>query len=131
MPLQGKTLVSASNYYPARDGAIDLGGSSQTELVARALTGAHVVKAFNTIYWEHLRDRGDVSLDLDERRVIPIAGDDSQAVDAVAALVAQLGFGPLKLGKLAVAQSIAEPGGALYNVDITLLEARRMLDAMG
>lgn len=40
--LSGKVLMTASNYYPERDGEIDLGGLAQSELVARHLPGARV-----------------------------------------------------------------------------------------
>ena len=44
--LANKILISASNYYPQRDGDIDLGGRAQTELVAEYLPDTKVVKAF-------------------------------------------------------------------------------------
>ncbi len=47
--LKGRVLISASNYYPQRDGTIELGDDAQTEHLARSLPGVSVVKAFNTI----------------------------------------------------------------------------------
>ena len=55
--LHGKVVMSASNYYPNRDGEMDFHGLTQTGLVAEHLPGARVVKAFNAIFWQHLRDR--------------------------------------------------------------------------
>lgn len=127
-PLKGKILVSASNYYPSRDGSIDLQGLSQTEFVARKFPATTIVKAFNTIYWEHLRDQGDRSLPLDRRRAIPIAGDDGDALDAVAALVEKIGFGPLTIGSLAETKGLVEPGGELYNVDLTVAQAQKKVE---
>jgi len=123
----GKILISASNYYPGRDGEIDLGGASQSEHVAKKVPSAKVVKAFNTIYWEHLRDQGDRSKKPEDRRVIPIAGDDRRAVDRVAEVVESLGFGPLETGTLAETPGLTQPGDLLYNVDVTLAEATRRL----
>ena len=120
--LRGKILVSASNYYPGRDGEIDLGGRTQTEWTARHVPGARVVKAFNTIYWEHLRDRGDTTVPLEDRRVIPLVGDDADAKTTVSGLVKALGFAPLDLGNLARGGQI-EPGRPLYNADLSLAEA--------
>ena len=126
--LKGKILVSASNYYPGRDGRIELGGESQSQYVAQQLPDAIVVKAFNTIYWEHLRDQGDRSKPLEERRVIPIGGDDDRALDRVAELVEGLGFAPLSIGSLAQTLGSTEPGDPLYNVDLTLAEAKMLLE---
>ena len=125
--LDGKTLISASNYYPQRDGAIDFGGLTQTELVARHLGGARVVKAFNTIYWEHLRDQGDTEKPLNERRVIPLAGDDAEAKETVAALIEAIGFAPLDLGGLSEGGRRMEPGRPIYNRDLTRAEAQALL----
>lgn len=125
-PLAGKIVVTAANYYPQRDGAIDLGGGTQSQLVARHLAGARLVKAFNSIWYQHLRQQGDPSKPLDERRVIFLSGDDPAAKAVVADLIAQLGFGPLDLGGLADSAR-QEPDSPLYNRDITVAEARARL----
>jgi predicted dinucleotide-binding enzyme len=44
-------VIDANNYYPSRDGQIgelDRGEIGSSELLARSLPGARVVKAFNT-----------------------------------------------------------------------------------
>jgi predicted dinucleotide-binding enzyme len=57
--LAGKIVVTAGNYYPDRDGEIDFEGLMQSAVIARHLPGARVVKAFNTIWYQHLAaDRG-------------------------------------------------------------------------
>lgn len=127
--LDGRILISASNYYPQRDGEIDLGDLTQTELVARHLAGARVVKAFNTIYWEHLRDQGDTEKPLNERRVIPLAGDDAEAKQVVAGLIEAIGFAPLDMGSLHEGGRRMEPGQPLHNRDLTLTEAQAQLGA--
>ncbi len=121
--LAGKILISASNYYPQRDGTLDLGRRAQTELLAHHVPQARVVKAFNTIYWEHLRDQGDTSKLTEARRVIFLSGDDEVAKTTVAALIEELGFGPLELGSLRESKR-QEPGSAVYNKDMTVREAR-------
>lgn len=125
--LEGKILISASNYYPGRDGKIELVGRSETEHVAAQVPGAIVVKAFNTIYWEHLRDQADTTKAPDDRRVIPIAGDDPKAVDQVAELIESLGFGVLRVGTLADTRGLTQPGDLLYNVDLSLSQAKKQL----
>ena len=124
--LTGKTLVSASNYYPGRDGEMDLDGHTQTGLVASYLSDTTVIKAFNTIYWEHLHDQGDTSKPIGERRVIFLAGDDEAAKQEVADLIEEVGFGPFDTGSLSES-SVQEPGADIYNNDMTVAEARERL----
>lgn len=126
--LTDKVVISASNYYPERDGEIDFHILTQTELVAAHLEGSHVVKAFNTIYWEHLRDQGDVAKPLDERRAIFIAGDSAEAKAVVRGLIAEIGFTAVDTGVLAES-SVQEPGAVVYNRDLTAREARAVLGA--
>ncbi len=124
--LAGKIVISASNYYPNRDGEIDFHILTQTELVAAHLDKSHVVKAFNTIYWEHLRDQGDTSKPLDERRVIFISGDSAEAKAIVRGLIEEIGFAAVDTGMLAES-SIQEPGAAVYGAELTVREAREQL----
>ena len=125
--LTGKILVSASNYYSQRDGQIDLKGLAQTELVAQSLPDTRLVKAFNTIWSQHLDSQGDTAKPVGERRVIFLAGDDEEAKSIVANLIAEIGFGPLDTGSLH-ASTIQEPETRIYNVDMTANKARKMLD---
>lgn len=124
--LAGKILVSASNYYPGRDGAMDLGGRAQSELIAGYLPQTRVVKAFNTIWFQHLASQGNAGLPVGERRVIFLAGDDAQAKEIVAGLIEGIGFGPLDTGALAESV-VQEPGSEIYNVDMTMDKAREVL----
>lgn len=124
--LASKTLISASNYYPGRDGEMDLGGHTQTGLVASYLSDTTVVKAFNTIYWEHLRDQGDTSKPVSERRVIFLAGDDEAVKREVADLIEEVGFGPFDTGSLS-GSSVQEPGAEIYNNGMTVAEAKERL----
>lgn len=126
-PLRGKVLISASNYFPGRDGELDLRGNTQTERVADRLPGAMVVKAFNTIYYEHLAEKGNPDAPREERRVVPLAGEDEEAKRRVAALIEEIGFAPLDLGSLAEGARWMEPGKPLFNSDLTLRQAREVV----
>lgn len=99
--LQGKIVVSASNYDQERDGELEFGDLTQTEHLAQHLPGARVVKAFNTIYWEHLRDHGTDARPLINRHMIPVAGDDPDAKAVVTRLIEDIGFTALDVGRLA------------------------------
>lgn len=125
--LAGKIVVSASNYYPGRDGEIDLRGVTQTELVARHLAESTVVKAFNTMYWETLREEARPDAPLDDRLAIFLAGDDQDAKELVSDLLAEIGFAPIDTGSLAVGGALQEPGSEIYNEPMTAPEARRTL----
>ncbi len=128
--LAGKIVVTASNYYPQRDGTIDLGGRAQSELIAAHLPGARVVKAFNTIWSEHLNRQGNTTKPLHERRVIFLAGDDEAAKQVVADLITQIGFGPLDVGSLHDSTK-QEPDTPVYNKNMTVAQARTVLGQLG
>src|SRR5688572_29190984 len=124
--LRGKVVIDAMNYYPNRDGQIaqlDSRESASSELVAAHLPGARVVKAFNTIWFEHLKTKGDRNAPLEERRVIPISGDDAEAKQTVARLIEEIGFGPYDMGSLR-ASGEQQTDAAIYNKDVTVAEAR-------
>ena len=59
---KGKIIIDANNYYPGRDG--DLPGEEmkekgllESEWTASYFPGAHIVKAFNTIYFKRLETK--------------------------------------------------------------------------
>ena len=102
-PLRGKPVIDTMNYYPQRDGTIaELEDESTTtsELLQAHLPGAHVVKAFNNIWYVHLgtlaRPSGDP-----ERSVLAIAGDDEQAKRSVAQFLDSQGYDAYDVGPLA------------------------------
>jgi hypothetical protein len=128
--LAGKVFITASNYYPARDGELDLGGRASSELVAEHLSGARVVKAFNTIYFARLRDNGHPEAPVEKREVIFVSGDDGEAKGVVSGLIEEIGFAPVDVGTLAESRR-QEPGSSIYNVAMNPDQAREMLAGMG
>lgn len=125
--LDGKILVTAANYYPQRDGQIDLGGRSEAEYTARLLPGVRVVKAFNTIWFKHLAQQGDPAKGPDERRALFVEADDPEAKAVVSRLIDELGFAAVDGGSLRDSTRF-QPGAPLYNRDLTGREAREALD---
>jgi hypothetical protein len=119
-PLAGKVVIDTNNYYPARDGQwprLDADETTSSELLADHLADSRIVKAFNSIYFEHLRDEGTPAGNA-KRRALPIAGDDPAAKATVAALLDEIGFdavdaGPLVAGRLF--QPDTPPYGARQN----------------
>ncbi len=125
-PLAGKVVIDTCNYYPQRDGRIDeLEDESTTtsELVARHLPAAHVVKAFNHIYAADLTARRTPP-GTPHRRALAIAGDDAAARERVAAYIGELGFDVVDLGALAEGWRVQRdtPG---YGPDMDAGELRR------
>ena len=129
---EGKIVIDANNYYPQRDGnfaRLDGGETTSSELVASHLKGARLVKGFNTIWSEHLKQQGDTGLPLAERRAIFIAGDDEEAKRAVARLVEEIGFAAVDTGPLGEGGRRQQVGTPVYNKELNAREAARVLAA--
>lgn len=125
----GKIVVDAGNYYPSRDGVLpqlESGQTTSSEIIASHLNGAHVVKAFNTIYFQNLRDDGRPDVPDDDRVAIPLAGDDAEAKSVVAELIHEIGFAPVDTGSLAEGRR-QEPGTPVYGQVVGPAEARKLL----
>ena len=117
-PLAGRLVVDATNYRPAVDGPypeLDLDWTTSSELVRAYLRGATVVKAFNTMRADQLRDYGHEAGAL-ERYGLPLAGDDDAAKRRVEDLMEQFGFDPVDVGDLANGGRRMQPGGTAYGV---------------
>ena len=125
--LSGKVVVDAMNYYPERDGQIDFGTLTSSELVARHLAGARIVKAFNTMYFETLAAQGRPDRPIDGRLVLFVAGDDADAKALVSRLIEEIGFAPIDTGPLSDGGRLQQPGSAIYNHPMTAAEARAAL----
>jgi len=101
--LVGKVVIDTMNYYPQRDGTIaELEDESTTtsELLQAHLPGAHVVKAFNNIFFGHLASLARPSGSPD-RSALAIAGDDDGAKALVTRLLDEIGYDTVDLGALA------------------------------
>jgi len=92
---QGKIIVDVTNAYGVSDE--ELGGQPSARVVARAFTGARVVKGFNHLVAAVLDQSPAVH---GGRRVVFLASDDDAAADEIGALAERLGFAPIKLGEL-------------------------------
>jgi predicted dinucleotide-binding enzyme len=114
-PVVDKAVIDANNYYPERDGHIADLDSRQlcsSELLQRHLPGASVVKAFNNIFYQHLLNLGRPSGD-PVRTYLPIAGDNNQALSAVADFLDNIGYGAVDYGPLAESWR-QQPGEPVY-----------------
>lgn len=128
-PFAGKLVVDANNYYPARDGRIaelDEKRLTSTELLARHLPGAAVLKAFNTIHYGHLRDRGRPGAPAGDRLAIPVAGDQPAAKSVLGGLIDEIGFAAVDGGTLAESWR-QEPDTPVYGAEVAGPEAVALL----
>jgi predicted dinucleotide-binding enzyme len=99
---KGKTVIDAMNTLVPLE---ELDGLLSSAFVAKAFTGAKLVKGFN-----HLSEATLATDPIVEggHRVVFLSSDDEDAIAPVAALAKQLGFAPVDLGKL-------NEGGALVH----------------
>lgn len=92
---QGKTIVDVTNAYGVPPE--ELGGQPSSKFVAQAFSGARLVKGFNHLAASILDQDPAVH---GGRRVVFLASDDDAAAAEIGALAENLGFAPIKLGRL-------------------------------
>ena len=127
--LDGKVVIDTNNYYPNRDGhfpELDADRTTSSEMLQAHIPNARVVKAFNGINWEHLRDYGREPGD-PERIGIPISGDDPEAKRTVAELIDAIGFDAVDAGTLSAGGRKHQPGTPPYGSDLKTAELRARL----
>lgn len=112
-------VIDTGNYYPQRDGRIAAieDGMTESQWVAQQL-GRPVVKAFNSIYAQHLLERGRAA-DQAGRIALPVAGDDPDTKAVVIRLIDELGFDGVDAGTLAESWR-QQPGTPVYGADLNL-----------
>ncbi|MFB9476714.1 NADPH-dependent F420 reductase [Nonomuraea salmonea] len=102
--LAGKVIIDVTNpVSPDSQGLVTPDGSSGAQEIAKvAPAGAHVVKAFNTVFG-HMLAQGN-PLD------VLIAGDDAAAKATVSAFIKSLGLRPMDTGPLGMARWLEGTG---------------------
>lgn len=100
---EGKTIIDATNAFGVPPEELD--GLPSSAFVAKSFTGARFVKGFNHLVAATLAADPIVE---GGHRVAFLSSDDEDAITPVADLAKQLGFAPVKLGKL-------NEGGALVH----------------
>ena len=121
-------VVDTGNYYPRRDGQIAEieAGTTETRWTSQQLHRP-VVKAFNTIYAQHLLERGKPA-GAAGRIALPVAGDDKAAKAVVIKLIDELGFDAVDAGSLDESWK-QQPGTPVYGADLDVAATRRALSA--
>lgn len=125
--LKNKIIIDATNPYSESFELIDLGNSTSSEEVAKELPGAHIVKSFNTLYFETLGNKGLPSGSEQDRLVLFVAGDDAAAKRVVSNLIDDIGFKAVDTGSLREGGRKQQPNSTIYNYPLTLEIAHKRL----
>jgi len=126
--LAGKIVLDTGNAYERRDGAVAHQASAHPEgsagWAAAMFPGSRWVKAFNTVYYKTLQTQAHRDGD---RIGIPLASDDTKALDTAARLVRDAGFDPVLVGSLARGKEF-EPDTKPYNTGMSGEELRTLFN---
>jgi 8-hydroxy-5-deazaflavin:NADPH oxidoreductase len=104
-----KMVIDAINSFATPPEELD--GLLSSQFVARTLTGARLVKGFNHLAAATLAADPVVE---GGHRVVFLLSDDEEAIAPVEALAKQLGFAPVKLGKLHEGGSLVHARGRTW-----------------
>ena len=123
-----KIVIDAMNPYSENFEVIDLGSSTSSEEVLKQISSSsRLVKAFNTIYYEHLRTKGNPNVPKEDRFAIFVARDDFYAKANVSRLIEDIGFTPIDTGSLREGGRKQQPGSPIYNNPMTAKVAHARL----
>jgi len=128
--LDGKIVIDAMNPYSENFEVIDLGNSTSSEEVLKQIPNSRLIKAFNTIYYEHLRTKGNPDAPIEDRFTIFVAGDDPNAKATISKLIEEIGFAAVDTGSLREGGRKQQPGSHIYNNPMTANVAGTRLSEM-
>jgi 8-hydroxy-5-deazaflavin:NADPH oxidoreductase len=122
----GTVIIDTGNYYPQRDGRIQMleDGMPESEWVSKQI-GQPVIKVFNNIHAKDLMERGKPAGSAG-RVALPVAGDDPRAKALVMQLVEELGFDAVDAGSLDESWR-QQPDTPVYGTNLDLDETRKGL----
>jgi len=106
---EDKTIIDATNAFGTPPEELD--GLPSSAFVAKAFTGARLVKGFNHLVAAILAADPIVE---GGHRVVFLSSDDEDAIAPVAALAKQLGFAPIMLGKLTEGGALVHARGRIW-----------------
>jgi 8-hydroxy-5-deazaflavin:NADPH oxidoreductase len=102
---KGKIVIDVTNTLD------DVGDLPSSSVIARALPGAQLVKAFNHLPARVLAEDPAIN---GGRRVVFLSSDDESAAATVAALAEQLGYAPINLGKIAEGGQLVQARNGIW-----------------
>jgi predicted dinucleotide-binding enzyme len=125
-----RIVVDAMNYWPPVDGVQELFEDSEfgsSEIVAHRLSRSTIVKTLNHVGYHDLED-GRRPVGSPQRRALGVAGDDPDAVDAVAEVIERIGYDAVRLDSLSAGR-VLEPGGPVFGASLSRDEFEAAVDA--
>jgi predicted dinucleotide-binding enzyme len=126
----GKIVIDTMNYWPPIDGVVpefENRAEGSSEIVARRLAGSRVVKTLNHLGYHEIEE-GRRPAGSPERRALGVAGDDPDAVAAVAEVVERIGFDAIRLDSLRAGR-LLQPHGPVFGVALRRTEFERAVHA--
>jgi 8-hydroxy-5-deazaflavin:NADPH oxidoreductase len=123
--LAGKLVIDTMNYWEPIDGRLedfDTDARSSSEIVGDYFSTATVTKTLNHIGYHEL-ETDSRPFGHDQRRALAVAGDDEDAVAAVAEVIDRFGFDAVPSGALATGAAF-EPGTPIFGGRHTADELR-------
>jgi 8-hydroxy-5-deazaflavin:NADPH oxidoreductase len=124
--LDGKVIIDITNPLSADFASLTIGhDTSAAEEIARAIPGAEVVKAFNTVFAQVLAEGPDFANG--QTAPVFVASDSARAKQAATSLAESIGFKPVDVGPLRNARYLEPLAGlniylgyaAAHGTDIT------------
>jgi len=106
---KGKTIIDAMNSFPIPPEELD--GLPSSAFVAKSFPDAKLVKGFNHLGAAKLATDPEVE---GGHRVVFLSSDDEDAVAPVVDLAKELGFAPVKLGKLNEGSTLVHARGRTW-----------------
>jgi predicted dinucleotide-binding enzyme len=114
--LAHKVVIDVTNPY-LNSGILETGYNS-SEILAEILSESSLVKVFNSLYAKWIE--ADPSTN-GGKRVAFISGNNREANNLVAGIVAQIGFAPIELGNLKTGGQLQQAGYPLAGVNLIKL----------
>jgi predicted dinucleotide-binding enzyme len=126
--LAGKTVVDTTNQFGP--GPKPAEGQTAASFNAARMPGARYTKSFNTLTSAFQAEAAQ--RDGDQRVVQWMAGDESEAKQALARLIEDMGYVPVDLGSIETCQVMEAPRrpGAVYGEEYRAVDAQAVVDAV-
>jgi len=118
---KGKHVIDATNHFVTYYSDFkldDLGDKTSSEVVQSYVTGAKLVKAFNTLSYKILEKDPNEN---NGRRVLFLSGDDADVKSELMEVIKSIGFAPLDLGSLTIGGRLQQAKGNLAAINLILL----------
>jgi predicted dinucleotide-binding enzyme len=127
-PLDGKIVVDTTNQYGS--GPLPAEGETAAAFNAARMPGARYTKSFNTLTAAFQAEAAGRSGD--DRVVQWLCGDDAEAKETVARLIADCGYAPVDLGETATCHVMEAPRrpGAVYGEEYRAADAPPVVAAV-